>query len=172
MRVENTLRIFDTDALFRHTSTKVKYHLTHDESAHPMTNDPNDTPVLMIVDGESLNREQMMAYTKALLSSGLYDTLGGYYLNSARPIDTFEGETPDNHVTLVVRFPSLKSARTFWYSRTYQDTIKPLRLDPVAGNFTVRVYREVDVGAHMAGKVGSNAFMTSFETTGVAVQDR
>ena len=145
------------------------------ESSETMTNkanDPNDTPVLMIVDGESFNRDQMMAYTKALLSSGLYDTLGGYYLNMARPIDTFEGDTPGNHVTLIVRFPSLRNAQTFWYSRTYQDTIKPLRLDPLAGNFTVRVYREVDVATHMTGKVGSNAFIAEFDPTGVAVQDR
>ena len=126
----------------------------------------------MVVDGETLNRDQMMAYTKALLSSGLYDTLGGYYLNMARPIDTFEGETPDNHVTLIVRFPSLKNAQTFWFSRTYQETIKPLRLDPLAGNFTVRIYREVDVAAHMLGKVGSNAFVTEFDSTGVEVLDR
>ena len=168
-------------AFASHLSGRGEITFADDESAGTMTNtantspdriEANDTPVLMIVDGESLNRDQMMAYTKALLSSGLYNTLGGYYLNMARPIDTFEGETPDNHVTLIVRFPSLRNAQTFWYSRTYQDTIKPLRLDPVAGNFTVRVYREVDVATHMTGKVGSNAFMTEFDPTGVAVKDR
>lgn len=137
-----------------------------------MTTDANDTPVLMIVDGESLNRERMMEYTKALLSSGLYDQLGGYYLNMPRPIDTFEGETPDNHVTLIVRFPSLKNARTFWYSRTYQDAIKPLRLNPSAGNLTVRVYREIDVPPHMVGKVGVNAFVCKFDPAPIHVVDR
>ena len=127
----------------------------------------NDAPVLMVVDGESLNREQMMMYTKALLGSGLYDALGGYYLNSARPIETFEGDTPSNHVTLIVRFPSLKNAQTFWYSKTYQEAIKPLRLDPLAGNFTVRIYPEVDAPPHMAGKVGSNEFLTTFDPSGI-----
>jgi catechol 2,3-dioxygenase-like lactoylglutathione lyase family enzyme/uncharacterized protein (DUF1330 family) len=86
----------------------------------------------------------MRTDTEKLLSSGLHAALGGDYVNGPRSIASFEGPAPVNHATLIVRFPCLANAHAFWYSPVYQETIRPLRLDPSAGDFTVRVYPEVD----------------------------
>lgn len=124
----------------------------------------DEQPVIMVVDGRTIDRERMRAYTQKLLASGLYAQLGGYYLNSPRPIATFEGETAVDHVTLMVRFPCIGNARAFWYSRTYQETIKPLRLDPIAGDFTVRIYSEIAAPAYMADAVESSHYRKTFST--------
>ena len=116
----------------------------------------------MIVDGRTIDRERMRIYTEKLLASGLYASLGGYYVNSPRPIATFEGTTGVDHVTLVIRFPCLTNARAFWYSRTYQEAIKPLRLDPLAGDFTVRIYPEIPAPSYMAGKVEGDRYLSAF----------
>lgn len=104
-----------------------------------------DRPVYMVVAGETIDVERMANYARALAESGLYGKAQGYYINSPRPIDTFEGEPPPNFVTLIVRFPSIEAAREFWYSPQYQDDIRPMRLNPSAGNYTVTVYEGLDL---------------------------
>jgi uncharacterized protein (DUF1330 family) len=115
-------------------------------------------PVLMIVSGPTHDPARMRAYAEAIGRSGLYQRLGGYYLNAPRPIDTFEGTQPAGFTTLVVRFPCLANARAFWNSKEYQEAIRPLRLNPSAGDYLVTVYPEVPVRADMVGKVGDNAY--------------
>lgn len=102
------------------------------------------TAVLMIVSGVTKDRARMAAYSKALASSGLYEEAGGYYLNNPRAITVFEGELPKDHATLVVRFPSLEAAQSFWNSPVYQNEIKPKRENPSAGDYSVVVYQETD----------------------------
>jgi uncharacterized protein (DUF1330 family)/catechol 2,3-dioxygenase-like lactoylglutathione lyase family enzyme len=133
-----------------------------DDIAAPAADSCEGRPVLMVVDGHTIDPARMRAYTEKLLSSGLYAALGGYYINSPRPIASFEGQTVANHATLIVRFPCLANARAFWYSRAYQETIRPLRLDPLAGDFTVRVFRETDPPVYMAGKVEPGRYRSSF----------
>lgn len=99
-------------------------------------------PVIMVVSGDLHDLERLGAYAAAIRSSGLYDQLGGYYMNYSQPIAVFEGAPPRNRSTLMVRFPCLAHARAFWYSRQYQHEIKPMRLEPPAGDFTVTVYAE------------------------------
>ncbi len=128
---------------------------------------PCDKPVYMVVAGPTHDRARMQAYAKAIFDSGLYQQLGGYYINAPVPVATFEGDVPPNQVTLIVRFPCLANARAFWYSKAYQDSIKPLRLDPSAGDYTVTVYAEIPVRADMAGKVGDAAYRATFDASGV-----
>ena len=109
-------------------------------------------PVLVVISGVTKDAERMMAYSKALKESGLYPSLEAYYLNSARPIRVFEGEIPDDFVTLIVRFPSVCAAEAFWNSDVYQENIRPLRLNPSAGDYTVTVYPEADIPEYMIGK--------------------
>ena len=97
-------------------------------------------PVLMIVAGTTLDRERMGAYAAALAESGLYPQTGGEYLNSPRPLEVLEGDVGPEDVALVVRFPSLCAQRAFWNSDAYQARIKPMRLNPSAGDYSVVVY--------------------------------
>ncbi|MEM8726634.1 MAG: hypothetical protein AAGE86_14045, partial [Pseudomonadota bacterium] len=62
----------------------------------------------------------------------------------------------------------IENARAFWYSKTYQETILPLRQDPSAGDYSVRVYPEAPLRDDMIGKVGDNAYSADFPAAGVA----
>jgi len=114
--------------------------------------------VIMVVAGETLDRARMGQYVKALSKSGLYPIAGGYYLNNPRPAAVFEGNVSDNFVTLMVRFPSLEAAKTFWNSDVYQNDIRPIRLNPSAGDYTVTVYAESDLPDYMQGKVADGNY--------------
>ncbi|WP_194744462.1 DUF1330 domain-containing protein [Thermaurantiacus tibetensis] len=118
-------------------------------------------PVLMIVRGLLADRERLARYAEALRASGLYPALDGYYLNDPRRVDVFEGDPPANESILVVRFPCLAHARAFWYSREYQERIRPLRLDPPAGSFTVTVHPELPPPPYMAGRVQPPAYAST-----------
>ncbi|MBB6226175.1 uncharacterized protein (DUF1330 family) [Polymorphobacter multimanifer] len=113
--------------------------------APPPSLDPDvcdNKPVIMLVAGDIKDWTRIRAYGAAIRDSGLYDKLGGYYINVPRSIATFEGTPPPEQSMLMVRFPCFAHARTFWYSREYQERLKLLRLDPSAGDFTVTVYPE------------------------------
>lgn len=127
----------------------------------------NGPPVLMVVSGPTHDSARMRAYAEAIRASGLYPQLGGYYLNVPRPVATFEGEPAANHTTLVVRFPCLANARAFWFSRAYQERIKPLRLDPSAGDYLVTVYPELPVAEYMQGRVAPAPYLAQFSAAGV-----
>lgn len=120
-------------------------------------------PVLMIVSGPTHDRARMMAYGKAIADSGLYKKLGGYYVAAGRPVETFEGTAPPSYSTVVVRFPCLANARAFWNSREYQEKIKPMRLNPSAGDYLVTVHQEVPVRDDMVGKVGEASYRATFD---------
>jgi len=126
-----------------------------------------DRPVLMVVAGPTHDRARMLAYGKAIADSGLYQRLGGYYVNLPRPIATFEGAPPAGHSTLIVRFPCLANARAFWNSKEYQERIKPLRLNPAAGDYLVTVYPEAPLRPDMVGKVGDNGYRAAFDAAAV-----
>lgn len=115
-------------------------------------------PVYMVVAGITRDRTRMAEYTHALLESGLYPAHGGYYINTPRPLEVFEGSPDPEFVTLIVRFPSLDHARQFWNSPVYQQRIRPLRTNPDAGDYSVTVYAEADLPAYMKDRVGSNAY--------------
>lgn len=127
-----------------------------------------DEPVLMVVSGPTLDRARMIAYGKAIADSGLYRQLGGYYVNLAFPATIFEGNAPAGYVNLIVRFPCMVNARAFWNSKDYQEQIKPLRLNPSAGDYIVAVYPEAPLREDMAGKVGNNAYSAEFSAAGIA----
>ncbi len=102
----------------------------------------DNKPVIMLVAGEIKDWARIRAYGAAIRDSGLYDKLGGYYINVPRSIATFEGSPPPAQSMLMVRFPCFAHARTFWYSKEYQERLKALRQNPSAGAFTVTVYPE------------------------------
>ena len=121
-----------------------------------------NAPVIMVVAGPTRDRARMMAYAKAIADSKLYEKLGGYYINVPRAVATFEGNPPEGHTTLMVRFPCLANAQAFWNSRTYQEEILPIRQNPSAGDYIVTVYPEAPLRADMAGKVGDNSYRAAF----------
>lgn len=127
----------------------------------------DNQPVLMVVAGPTHDRARMLAYGKAIADSRLYQKLGGYYVNLPRPLATFEGEPPTGYTTLIVRFPCLANARAFWNSREYQEKIKPLRLNPSAGDYVVTVYPEAPVREDMVGKVGDASYRATFDAAGI-----
>jgi uncharacterized protein (DUF1330 family) len=124
-------------------------------------------PVIMVVSGPTHDAPRMRAYGEAIAKSGLYQKLGGYYLNVPRPIATFEGETGSNHTLLMVRFPCLANAKAFWHSRDYQERIKPMRLNPSAGDYSVTVYPEAPLRADLTGKVTPPLYLQRFDAGGI-----
>ena len=132
------------------------------ERAPPPPQSTCDQPVMMVVTGTTHDAARMRAYAAAIADSGLYQQLGGYYINIPVSVANLEGEADEGHTTLVVRFPCLENARAFWYSRVYQEEIRPLRLDPSAGDYIVRVYPEAPLREDMVGKVGDNGFRGNF----------
>ena len=135
----------------------VNQSLAADSTEIDMTCD-SEKPVIMLVAGRTLDAERMRDYAVALGSSDLYPNARGYYLNIPRPVRILEGEPDANDVALMVRFPSECSAVKFWYDDCYQTEIKPLRLNPTAGDYVVTLYSEADLPPYMAGKVGDNAY--------------
>jgi uncharacterized protein (DUF1330 family) len=124
-------------------------------------------PVLMVVSGPTHDAPRMRAYGEAIAKSGLYQKLGGYYLNVPRPVAIFEGEPPKNLTTLIVRFPCLANAKAFWNSKVYQNAIKPLRLNPLAGDYLVAVYPEAPLRSDMKGKVVAPDYQHQFDLAGI-----
>ena len=116
-------------------------------------------PVIMLVAGHTLDAERMRDYAIALQQSDLYPNARGYYLNIPQPVRVLEGEPDANDVALMVRFPSECATLNFWYDDFYQSEIKPLRLNPTAGDCVVTLYDEVSLPPYMAGKVGDAAYM-------------
>lgn len=127
----------------------------------------DNRPVLMVVSGPTHDRARMQAYARAIAESGIYQRLGAYYINAPVPLATFEGPAPQGYTNLIVRFPCLAHARAFWNSRVYQEHIRPLRLNPSAGDYIVAVYPEAPVRADMAGAVGDNAYRRAFTKEGI-----
>ena len=122
-----------------------------------------DAPVYMVVSGLTLDPRRMGAYGAKIAETGIYAEVGGYYLNTPRPVAVFEGDVDPRHATLIVRFPCLENARRFWNSKLYQETIKPLRENPPAGDYTVAVYAEGELPAYMQGKVGEAHYSAEFD---------
>jgi uncharacterized protein (DUF1330 family) len=141
------------------------------DAAPPPPQSTCDQPVFMVVSGPTHDRERMMAYGKAIADSELYQKLGGYYINVPRAAEVFEGDVAPNFTTLIVRFPCIENARAFWYSRVYQDEIRPLRLNPSAGDYLVQVFKEAPVRSDMVGKVGDNSYRAEFVADGIAQKD-
>ena len=127
----------------------------------------DNKPVLMTVYGPTHDRDRMIAYGKAIADSGLYKKLGGYYMNAPRAVATFEGTLPPTTSLLIVRFPCLANARAFWHSKDYQENIKPMRLNPSAGDYVVAVYPEIPVRADMADKVGDSGYLKAFDASAI-----
>ena len=135
----------------------VNQSLAADSTEIDMTCD-SEKPVIMLVAGRTLDAERMRDYAIALGSSDLYPNARGYYLNIPRPVRVLEGEPDADDVALMVRFPSECAAVNFWYDDFYQTEIKPMRLNPSAGDYVVTLYSEADLPPYMAGKVGDNAY--------------
>ncbi len=138
--------------------------------AAPAGHDPDicdGKPVIMVVAGLINDRARIIAYGAAIRDAGLYEKLGGYYLNSPRPLAVFEGAPPANASTLMVRFPCFAHARAFWYSRTYQEKLVPLRQNPSAGDFTVTVYPEIAAPPAVAAMLAPGGY-TVVPDAGVA----
>ncbi len=121
-----------------------------------------DKPVYMVVEGVTLDRARMGHYAAAIAKSKLYQKLGGYYVTSPRPVEVFEGELPDDYVNLTVRFPCIENARIFWNSKVYQETIRPIRLNPSAGDYRVTIYYEAPLREDMVDRVGDARFLADF----------
>ena len=133
--------------------------LAADNTDIDMTCD-SEKPVIMLVAGRTLDAQRMRDYAIALGSSDLYPNARGYYLNIPRPVRVLEGTPDDDDVALMVRFPSECSAVNFWYDEFYQTEIKPMRLNPSAGDYVVTLYNEADLPPYMAGKVGDNGYIS------------
>ena len=97
-------------------------------------------PVVMVIDGVTLDSDQIATYTSALVQSGLPQNAGARYITDPQPLRTLEGVRKDNHVTVLVDFPSECAALAFWNSPAYQKEILPLR--KTAGDYTIELYRQ------------------------------
>ncbi len=130
-----------------------------------------DKPVYMVVEGRTLDRARMGQYAQAIAASELYQKLGGYYVTLPRPLEVFEGEVAPDYVNLTVRFPCIENARAFWNSRVYQEEIRPIRLNPSAGDYTVTIYAEAPLREDMIGQVGDARFVSDFGNSAIEQVD-
>jgi uncharacterized protein (DUF1330 family) len=133
----------------------------------PASSQDCDKPVYMVVAGPTHDRVRMQAYAKGIFDSGLYQRLGGYYINAPIPLAVFEGAPPKGHANLIVRFPCLANAKAFWFSKEYQEKIMPLRLNPSAGDYTVTVYAEIPLRSDLADKVETADYLARFDSSGI-----
>lgn len=140
-------------------------------AAPPPPSSTCDTPVYMVVEGRTLDRDRMMAYGRAIAESAIYQKLGGYYVTIPRPVEVFEGDVPPDYVNLTVRFPCIENARAFWNSRVYQEEILPIRQNPAAGDYTVSIYAEAPLRVDMVGRVSDSRFTADFTGHGVPQVD-
>jgi len=97
-------------------------------------------PVAMVIDGVTLDSDQIATYTSALVQSGLPQNAGARYITDPQPLRTLEGVRKVNHVIVLVDFPSECAALAFWNSPGYQNKILPLRA--TAGDYTIELYRQ------------------------------
>lgn len=114
--------------------------------------------VIMVISGKTLDPARMGAYSQAIAKSGLYPKAKAYYMNVPSPVAVFEGDVVENYVTLMVRFPSLEAAKSLWNSDIYQNDIRPMRINPSAGDYTVAVYKETDLPNYMADQITGKSF--------------
>lgn len=103
----------------------------------------DDRPVFMLVIAAVTDREALMAYSRALGQSGLYDAHGGYYASIGRPVSVFEGDWGAGDSVVIAKFPSRAAAEAFWHSDVYTNAIKPLRAG--AGTFRVALFDALPV---------------------------
>ena len=78
------------------------------------THDPDqcdNKPVIMVVEGRTIDLDRIVTYGKAIRDSGLYPKLGGYYIDRPRPIAVFEGTSPPERSVLLVRHPAMIAFR-------------------------------------------------------------
>jgi len=136
----------------------MKHALATDTIEVDMTCD-SERPVTMLVAGRTLDAKRMHDSAIALGSSNLSPDARGYYLNIPRPTRILEGKPDADDVALMVRFPSECSAVNLWYDDFFQTQIKPMRLNPSAGDYVVTLHSEADLPPYMAGKVGDNAYL-------------
>lgn len=127
--------------------------------------DTCDEPVLLVASGPVRDPARMEAYAAAVLESGLYQQLGGYYLNTPRPLNVLEGNPQS--IAVVLRFPCRANALAFWNSTRYQGQLKALRSNPPAADLAIAIYPEASLRPDMAGKVGDNSYSASFDAAAV-----
>ena len=113
--------------------------------------------VIMVISGRTLDPARMGAYSQAIAESGLYPKAKAYYMNVPSPVAVFEGDVAENYVTLMARFPSLEAAKTLWNSDIYRNEIRPMRINPSAGDYKVAVYKETDLPDYMADHIKSGS---------------
>ena len=146
------------------TTTTPTRPLSASRAAAP-PGDTCDEPVLLVASGPVRDPARMEAYATAVLASGLYQQLGGYHLNSPRPLDVLEGNPQS--IAVVLRFPCRANALAFWNSTAYQGQLKALRGNPPAADLAIAIYPEASLRPDMVGKVGDDSFSASFDAAAV-----
>ncbi|MCC5794876.1 MAG: DUF1330 domain-containing protein [Chromatiales bacterium] len=83
-------------------------------------------PVRLLVYGNVQQREQFVAYARALAESGLYPAYGGHYEATTPALAVLEGNPPSGRGVIIARFPCLEAVQGFWNSPEYGE-IRKLR---------------------------------------------
>jgi uncharacterized protein (DUF1330 family) len=84
-------------------------------------------PVYMVGTLETTDPAKIKAYGEALFASRIVYKNGGSYVARAKPLETLEGQWPENRSIILATYPCADAARAFYNSEIYQRQIKPLR---------------------------------------------
>lgn len=120
-----------------------------------------DEPVLLVLSGPLSDTGRMTAYSRGIASSGLYQQLGGYVLNSPTPSDALAGGSAVSFQS-VLRFPCRANALAFWNSKLQQDQFTLLRGTAPAADIAAAIYSELPLREDLVGKVGDNSYSAAF----------
>jgi uncharacterized protein (DUF1330 family) len=96
-------------------------------------------PVLLLVWIEGLDRAKSKPYGDGLRATQIVPRHGGRYLAVSPPTLVLEGKWPAERGFVVEQYPCEQAFREMWFSREYQEKLKPLR--DGSGEYTVALFK-------------------------------
>lgn len=96
-------------------------------------------PVILIVWVDGFDRAKSKAYGDGLRSTKIVPRHGGRYIAVSPPVEVLEGAWPAERAVVVEQYPCQQAFREMWFSREYEDKLKPLRAG--TGDYKIALFK-------------------------------